>query len=159
MTELERMRQAQNYLIQLANGIDPITGQETYASDIINRVQISRCLFYASDILRQVIEAGGIADKKSKKKKRPFSLSPEARANLECTDQRLTISQIGQRLNDMVDLEEMQQLKITSLTAFLTRSGLLYSHEKPDGKKQKLPTDSGRALGLSVENRDGQNGP
>lgn len=158
MTELERMQQAQDYLIQLANGIDPVTGREAYPSDIINHVQISRCLFYAADILRQVRENGGISNK-AKKKKRPFSLSPEERASLACSDRPMTISQIGQRLNDLVDLEEMQQLKVTSLTAFLMRSELLYTHERPDGKKQKLPTESGRALGLSVETREGRNGP
>ena len=68
MAELERMQQAHTYLIQLANGIDPITGQEAYATDVFNRVQISRCLFYAADILRQVIDNGGISGKKASRK-------------------------------------------------------------------------------------------
>ena len=159
MAELERMQQAHTYLIQLANGIDPITGQEAYATDVINRVQISRCLFYAADVLRQVIDNGGISGKKVKHKKQLFDLPPEARANFECTVQPVTISQIAQRLNALVDLEQTQRLKVTSLTKFLLQSELLYEHEKPDGKKQKLPTESGTALGLSVENREGQNGP
>ena len=75
------------------------------------------------------------------------------------SDRPVTISQIAQGLNDLVDLEQMQRLKVTSLTKFLLQSELLYEYEKPDGKKQKLPTESGIALGLSVEHRDGQNGP
>lgn len=158
MAELERMQQAHTYLIQLANGIDPITGQEAYATDVINRVQISRCLFYAADVLRQVIDNGGISGKKAKQKKQPFALPPEARANFECTVQPVTISQIAQRLNALVDLEQTQRLKVTSLSTFLKRSELLYLHEKPDGKSQLLPTDSGRSLGLATETREGQNG-
>ena len=157
MTELERMQQAKDYLLQLANGINPLTGQEVPASDLINQVQISRCLFYASDVLRQVIESGGLS--KGKQKKLPFDLPPEMRGKFVYSDRPVTISQIAQGLNDLVDLEQMQRLKVTSLTKFLMQSGLLYEHEKPDGKKQKLPTETGVALGLSVEDRDSQNGP
>lgn len=157
MTELERMQQAKDYLLQLANGVNPLTGQEAPASDLINQVQISRCLFYASDILRQVIEAGGLS--KGKQKKAPYDLPPEMRGRFAFSDRPVTISQITQGLNALVDLEQMQRMKVTSLTKFLMQSGLLYEHEKPDGKKQKLPTESGVALGLSVEDRDSQNGP
>ena len=157
MTELERLQQAKDCLLQLANGVNPLTGREAPASDLINQVQISRCLFYASDVLRQVIEAGGLS--KGKQKKLPFDLPPEMRGRFALSDRPVTISQIAQGLNDLVDLERVQQLKVTSLTTFLMRSGLLYEYEKPDGKKQKLPTESGVALGLSVEDRDSQNGP
>ena len=158
MTEKKRLQQARDWLLQLANGMDPITGQEACATDVINRVQISRCLFYTADILRQVIENSGVSGKKAKQKKLPFDLSPEARASFKCTDQPMTISQIGQRLNALVDLEQMQRLKVTSLTKFLKRSELLYMHEKPDGKVQLLPTDSGRVIGLATEKREGKNG-
>lgn len=157
MTELERMQQARDVLFQMANGVDPLTGREAPAADLINCVQISRCLFYASDVLRQIIETGGLS--KGKQKKRPYDLPIEARGSFVCSDRPVTISQIAQGLNDLVDLDQMQRLKVTSLTKFLMQSGLLYEHEKPDGKKQKLPTESGTALGLSVENRSGQNGP
>lgn len=157
MTELERMQQAKDYLLQLANGVNPLTGLEAPASDLINQVHISRCLFYASDVLRQVIDAGGLS--KGKQKKLPFDLPPEMRGRFALSDRPATISQIAHGLNDMVDLERMRRLKVTSLTTFLMRSGLLYEFEKPDGKKQKLPTESGVALGLSVEDRDSQNGP
>lgn len=160
MTELERLRQAHDDLFQLANGIDPLTGQELPASDVIQRVQVSRCLFFTCDILRQVIAQGGLSQsKKGKKKKLPFSLSPEARAGLECSDPPTTIRHICQRLNDLIDPEQMQRMKVTSLTAFLTRSGLLYQQEVPNGKTQKLPTPAGRSLGLATETRTGQDGP
>ena len=35
--------------------------------DVINNVRISRCLFYVSDVLRQVIENGGVIGAPAKK--------------------------------------------------------------------------------------------
>ena len=55
MTELEIMQHAKGYLDKLAKGIDPLTDREVPENDIINNVRISRCLFYVSDVLRQVI--------------------------------------------------------------------------------------------------------
>ncbi len=159
MTDLERLQQAKDCLLQLANGIDPVTGREAPPSDLINQVQISRCLFYAADVLRQVMESGGVSGKSVKAKKPPFDLPPDARAGLKCTDTPVTIGQIRQKLNDLVDLEQMQRMKSASLLSFLLQSGLLYRQVGSSGKERLLPTQDGRALGLSTETRTGQNGP
>ena len=76
MTELEIMQHAKGYLDKLARGIDPITDREAPEDDVINNVRVSRCLFYVSDVLRQVIENGGIQVQAVKNRdKTPFSPS------------------------------------------------------------------------------------
>ena len=60
MTELETLERAKMYLEKLANGINPIDGSVIPDGDIVNHVRISRCFFYVSDVLRQVIENGGV---------------------------------------------------------------------------------------------------
>ena len=61
MTELEKMQRAKMYIDKMANGINPIDDTAAPENDVINNVRISRCFFYVSDILRQVIENGGTA--------------------------------------------------------------------------------------------------
>lgn len=56
MTELETMKRAKMYIDKLANGINPLDNTNVSEDDIINNVRISRCFFYISNILRQVIE-------------------------------------------------------------------------------------------------------
>ena len=159
MTELEIMRHAKTYLDKLANGIDPLTDQAVPENDIINQVRISRCLFYVSDVLRQVIENGGINQKLVKsKEKAPFTLSFEERARYPFGDWPVSVSEIARRLNELVDLNVMQRLKITSITAFLMQSGLLVEEVSSSGRKSKRPTDTGRNLGIATEQRTGQNG-
>ena len=82
MTELEKIAYAKSYIEKLANGINPLTNQEVPDSDIINNVKISRCLFYVSDLLRQVVENKGISQSKNKSSKVPFQLDYESRENL-----------------------------------------------------------------------------
>ena len=63
MTELEKMQRAKMYIDKMANGINPIDDAPAADSDMINNVRLSRCLFYVSDILRQVIDNNGIVGK------------------------------------------------------------------------------------------------
>ena len=60
MTELEKIERARMYIDKLANGINPIDDTVVPDGDIINNVRLSRCLFFVSDVLRQVIENGGM---------------------------------------------------------------------------------------------------
>ena len=59
MTELETMQRAKMYLDKLAQGIDPISGQEIPNDSVLNNVRLARCFFYVSGILDQVIANGG----------------------------------------------------------------------------------------------------
>ena len=59
MTELEIMQRAKMYLDKLAQGIDPISGDEVPEDSVLNNVRLARCFFYVSGILQQVIDNGG----------------------------------------------------------------------------------------------------
>ena len=159
MTELEIMQHAKDYLDKLAKGIDPLTGREVPEGEIINNVRISRCLFYVADVLRQVIENGGVIGAPAKRGElAPYTLPFEARSRYAFGDWPLSASQIAQRINELVDLSTMQKLKTTSITKFLLQSGLLFEEEGPSGKKSKCPTEAGWKLGISTQQRTGLNG-
>lgn len=160
MTELEIMQHAKDYLDKLAKGIDPLTGREVPENDIINNVRISRCLSYVSDVLRQVIENGGIRPVQPVRagEKAAFALSLEDRSRYPFGEWPLSASQIAQRLNDLVDLEAIQRLKTTSITKFLLQSGLLFEEVGSSGNRNKRPTEAGWKLGISTAQRMGQNG-
>ena len=89
MTELEKIAYAKSFIDKLANGVNPIDDSTIPDSDIVNNVRLSRCFFYVSDILRQVIENGGIApapivkEKKPKKQKEPAEAPAEIKAEEE----------------------------------------------------------------------------
>ena len=53
MTDLEIMQRAKMYLDRLAQGIDPISGQEMPEDTILNQARLARCFSYVSGILQQ----------------------------------------------------------------------------------------------------------
>ena len=80
MTELETVQRAKMYMDKLAQGIDPISGQELPEDSALNNVRLARCFFYVSGILEQVIQNGGQVGAVEKV---DFMITPEQLANVK----------------------------------------------------------------------------
>jgi len=160
VTNLEKIERAKMYMDKLANGINPIDGTMVPDNDIINNVRLSRCFFFVSDVLRQVIENGGIvpAEAPRKLQKLPFSLPYEKRTSFEFSDTPIPASEIARRLNSLVTEENMRKMSYAGITSWLTEIGMLYQVNSPSGGKTKRPTTEGLKIGISVEERMGSQG-
>ena len=156
-TELEIMLHAKTYLDKLANGINPLTDETLPETDIVNQVRISRCLFFVSDVLRQVIEKGGLR-KAPKAVKIPFELSAEQISRFQLFEQPIFISAITERINSLIENENMRRLSHRSITTFLEKEGYLVQYSDSQGKTKREPTDRGIGLGISTEERTGLRG-
>ena len=157
MTELEKIEYTKSFIDDLANGINPLDGTPVPDGELLNNVRISRCMFYVSDILRQVIEKGGVKPQK-KEKKAPFEITSEQLERFEYSDKPIPLSEIAKRLKALIDTEKMQRLTYKALAAWLIDIGALKEKENDEGKKKKYPTDMGKSLGISEEKRSGMYG-
>lgn len=157
MTEVEKIAYARMYIEKLANGINPLTDKAVPDTDLINNVRISRCFFYVSDLLKQLEAHGGIPKKKEKAKKLPFQLSYEERSKFVFSEEPIPISEIAKRINDLANIEQMTKLNYKHIIDWLIALGALEVTTGTDGKSVKRPTPRGAELGISTEQREGQN--
>lgn len=157
MTELETMERAKMYMEKLANGIDPINGMPVPEEDVINNVRLSRCFFYVADVLRRVIENGGVPSQK-KERKRPFFLPVERRGDFAFSVQPMPVSVIVRRINDLSTDAGMTKLPYQVLRDWLIELGLLEEVSADDGTITMRPTQQGEELGIALERRMGQRG-
>ena len=156
MTDLEIMQRAKMYLDKLANGVNPLNDAPVPEGELINNVRISRCLFFVSDVLRQVIDNGGVIGRTVRPSKAPFSISRPQLDAFQFSDRPIAVSEIAKRISDLVPEVEagaMNKLKYSTLTAFLLEAGFLTEVETPDGKRVKRPTEMGGYVGISTEDR------
>ena len=151
MTELETMQRAKMYLDKLAQGIDPISGQEIPNDSVLNNVRLARCFFYVSGILDQVIANGGrvISGEKN------FYITQEEISRLQPSQEALRITQFADRVYDPA----RKRLKATTITNWLIEKGFLEKRVDEAGKSKRLPTAAGEQLGLSVREMQGKAGP
>ncbi len=153
--DINLVSHAKDYIDDLDKGINPFTKEEINENDIINNVKISRCLFYVSDILGEVISNGGI-NKSSKPKQIDFNINSIDVDSIEISDAPITVSIIAQRIN-AVKPENMKKLKVTAITNWLVSINMLEIITN-NNKNIKKVTNNGKDLGLIEEERIGQYG-
>ena len=151
MDNVEVMKRAKQYVESLANGIDPLTGNELPESDIVNNVRISRCLFYTADILQKVIDNGGEVQREKLKSsaRADFSLTDEQALALKPENSKLFISKVVNIINEQIDEYSMKKLRSSTVNAWLTQKGLL-SEVIINGKVHRNPTPDGELIGISL---------
>ena len=157
MTELETMERARMYMEKLANGINPIDDSTVPDEDVINNVRLSRCFFYVADVLRQVIENGGVKPQK-RVRDLPFALPLEERARFAYSETPIPISEIAKRINALTPAE-MKPLSYRAIRDWLSSLGMMEDALTAEGKTTKHPTQSGARMGIQLEPRTGRNGP
>ena len=157
MTEIEKIEYAKSFIDKLANGINPLNDMPVPDEDIVNHVRLSRCFFYVSDILRQVVENGGVKPPKAKKKV-SFVITREQLSPFAFSEKPIPISEITRRINALVDQEEMRSLSYTSILKWLTQIGAIYEETDAQGKILRQPSETGKQLGISVEYRQNERG-
>ena len=91
------------YLEKLANGVNPLTNEEVAENDVVNNVRISRCLFYTSGILKQIVENKG-RFKAEMPDRAEFSITVEQLANYEYSEKPISITEVTKRVNDYADI-------------------------------------------------------
>lgn len=160
MTELEKIERAKMYMDKLANGINPIDDTVVPEEDVINHVRLSRCFFFVSDVLCQIIDNGGVSPRTpaKKPKKVPFDLPYERRASFAFSEIPIPVSEIAKRLNLLSTDENMKKISYRDIRSWLIEIGMLHQEALPSGSKTKRPTAEGMELGISVEERMGAQG-
>lgn len=150
MTELELMMHARTYIRKLANGINPLTDKPVPENDCVNNIRISRCLFYVAEVMDRAIKAQGPSSKKSKL---PFSISPERCKDFAFSKDPITISEIANRINALVDTNTMKKFSYSYISDFLIDNGYLKQTKDSEGKSVKTVTEKGTAIGIKEEER------
>lgn len=153
MTQLELMIHAQNYIKSLANGFNPLDNSKLPDGDIVNNVQISRCLFYVSAVLQEVINNDGKVYKKSKPKKLPFNITPQQISKVKLTEAPISLSEFVRNINSVIDTEKYKGLTYKALSGWLVTKELL-AIQTINGKDKKVITENSIYIGISVIQRN-----
>ena len=154
--DMQIVAHAKDYIDAMAKGKHPLTGQELPEGDTLNNVRISRCLFFVSDVLEEVLANGGVGAPK-KEKKQPFRVQGIDFSKMHYKETPRNISDIVNDINALRP-ENMSKLKVTAVTDWLVDIGML-EIVTISGKNRKQPTAKGLAMGILKEERVGLYGP
>ena len=155
MTELETVQRAKMYMDKLAQGIDPISGLELPEDSALNNVRLARCFFYVSGILEQVIRNGGQVGAIEKAE---FSITPEQLAQVPISPYPIRITEFADALLQATGSNAMKKPRAVRINNCLEQRVLLVKEPEPDGKSRRVPSATGRSLGMTTQLRQSRDG-
>lgn len=154
MTDLERIHTTKLYLDKLANGEDPIGGEDLPEDTVLNNVYLCRAFAYASSILEEVIKNGGVVSKKHENRARPFTITEEQRSKIRMSEEPVVVTSITHRITAVLD-RDVKRIIPFKVTEWLEREGLLervFSEES--GRYERVATPAGEVIG--IETKEGE---
>ena len=161
MEEIDKLKRAKMYMEKLSQGIDPITDIELPADTVLNNVRLCRCFFYVAGVLGKLIDKRGDEALAQTQDALPqsdaaiwrasFSVTKEQAASVPIEKEPIEISALCKKLNALIDNRYMKKLVATKVTNWLLREGYLQEKPTSSGRNVRLPSEQGRALGISFE--------
>lgn len=153
MTELEQIEYAKMFIDKMANGINPLDNSKIKEDDLLNNIRISRCMFFVSNILKEVIDQGRL----KKTPVKPLTLDTIDVERFVISSQPISITHLINNMNGIYLDAETDKIKRTHLTSWFLSKGLL-EEKLEDNKKRNLPTELGKQYGISCEVRVNRQG-
>lgn len=151
MTELEKIKYTKNFIDKLSQGINPLDNTTVPEGELLNNVRISRCLFYVSTLLQQIIDNGGT--QRIRHRKTPFAVTDEMLRMVRPSNTLLTITEVADLYNAFIDPDVTSRLSGASINRWLTDIGMLTDDIISGGRTRKRPTQDGEKLGIMAEER------
>lgn len=155
MTEKELLQHAKGYIDNLANGINPLTGEPVAETDIVNNVRISRCLFYVSGILDKVLSGNKQIVPRDRRLR--FSVSPEKLEAFPYASSPIYVSEIANRLSALAD-DGSGKISAYRITKWLLANGFFEEQTDSSGKPRRVVTEAGKEIGLYQVERESAHG-
>lgn len=158
MDDIEKLKRAKMYIDKLANGIDPISDNEMPNDTILNNVRLSRCFFYVSDILRQIIDNSGMVKPPVKSSKNDFYITKEQKASLIITQPECYMKDFVDQINTITAPNNCKKFQAKWVSLWLLCNEYLSEYMDNAGKKHKIATMKGEQIGLKSVTRSSSYG-
>lgn len=149
MSDKEKLYTAKLYMEKLSNGINPLDNEPVPNDTVLNNVYLCRCFVFLSDLVSQVIENGCEVGRMPNKKKDPFRITEEQRAEIDITEKPVGISVIAKRVGEVLE-PTVKRIQVVQFTDWLEAEGLLET-VITEGKRERIATEDGQKMGIVTE--------
>ncbi len=144
MKDIEKIGKAREIILNLANEIDPITGNEILQNDILRDPRIIRSFFIAGEVLDGVV--------KGEYSKRPknlnFKITSEQKANISFTEGEIGVNEVARCINEQINPLISKKTTGILINRGLKRMGILSELESDYGKKRTTVNENSENYGF-----------
>ena len=152
--DLKRLEIAIQYIRRMSEGKNPVTNRPVPENEVLNNMNVHRCLKFIDEVLTDVHKSGGtvgMASQRAPKQSVAEVFPYEALSQYQyLQDQQ--ISYFLKQLEEYLPDGQKIPVPATTITLWLRENGYLEKKVINDtGKENSVPTRKGEALGLYTE--------
>ncbi|MCQ2488441.1 MAG: hypothetical protein MJ143_04100 [Clostridia bacterium] len=148
MTDNERYYTAKIYMDKLANGMNPLTGEDLPEDTVLNNVYLCRAFSLAASVLDEAIKNGCRVQPFEKSKMLPFQIDQEQKSKIRISESPVTVTAITNRIEKVLD-KDIKPLAPVKITQWLEMQGFLESKFNEEaGERSRVATEEGERLGI-----------
>ena len=152
--DLKRLEVAIQYIRRMSDGKNPVTNRPAPENEVLNNMNVHRCLKFIDEVLSDVHKSGGTVGMVSQRapKQSVSEIFPyEALAQYKyLQDQQ--ISYFLKQLEEYLPEGQKIPVPATTITSWMRENGYLEKKVLNDtGKENSVPTGKGENLGLYME--------
>ena len=152
--DLKRLEIAIQYIRRMSEGKNPVTNRPVPENEVLNNMNVHRCLKFIDEVLTDVHKSGGTVGMVSKRAPKQ-SVSESFPYEALTQYQYLQDQQISYFLKQLEEyLPDGQKIPVpaTTITLWMRENGYLDKKVVNDtGKENSVPTRKGEELGLYME--------
>lgn len=157
--DLEKLDKALIYVDRIANGKNPINNLSVDEDYVLNDPNVIRCMFFIKEILSAVKNNGGNVSSRQPKRNTPKNKFPIESLQGFQAKEKMTITPFVKILNEGVDKETTDLIKVKSLTDWLKKNGYLaVTFSEKLNKDVTISTEKGKSIGITSEYQKTLNG-
>ena len=144
----EELKMLKENLEILSNERDPKTGYQV-DDTILKNAFNKQILNDAASIIDKLLKLDFNPTTIDRRKKYAFYLSSEERAQIDISQEPISISAFVYGINEKVKGKVMKKLKAVQVTSWLEKNGYLEEIVHDDGRKFKITTAKSASIGIS----------
>ena len=154
--DLKRLEIAIQYIRRMSAGRNPVTNRPAPENEVLNNINVNRCLKFIDEVLTDVHKSGGtvgsLPSKERTVKPPAYEVFPYEILKQYHYVQDQQISYFLKQLGEYLPEDQKLPVAATTITTWLRENGYLEKKVLNDtGKENSVPTKKGEALGLYGE--------
>ncbi len=149
VSEMEKIRKAKDVMEKIANGVNPITGEDITGEGFLQDPRMIRCFFFVSQVLDEV--ASGTYRKGGKQQ--PFIMTEAEKASVVFRDEVIGMNEFCKCVNQEIDPLNSRKANALTINKSLKKRGILSDKEIEDNKRQTVTNEKSNTYGFEMITR------
>jgi hypothetical protein len=137
-SDFEKMDKAKSVMVKMAEGINPITGEQIRDESFLNDPRIIRCFYFIAEVLDNVMS--GVYSKSNRLAQ--FVITPEQKSMVVLPDGLIGVTEFSKQVNMCIDQTRSKKLTAVEINKRLREMGILGEEVNPATGKTRTVTNS-----------------